>query len=162
MWSAPRLVLKAPLTIPKPGVEPPIGPSPSPFPRYGYALPATGTQAGELFLFGGLVRETPRNDLYRFSTRGLMRATLLETGGDIPSPRVGHASVLASRVLIVWGGDTKTDPKSEPTSQDDGLYLLNLGVYSIFLVLFRVVIANIWEMQFLESGLVCLCMDHPR
>ncbi|KAF8546039.1 galactose oxidase, partial [Imleria badia] len=47
--------------------------------------------------------------------------------GDIPSPRVGHASAVCSSVLIVWGGDTKTDPTSDPTEkQDDGLYLLNL------------------------------------
>ncbi|KAF8211579.1 hypothetical protein K438DRAFT_1568813, partial [Mycena galopus ATCC 62051] len=47
--------------------------------------------------------------------------------GDGPSPRVGHASALVSNVLIVWGGDTKTDPKSKPTdTQDDSLYLLNL------------------------------------
>ncbi|KAF9455255.1 galactose oxidase, partial [Collybia nuda] len=49
----------------------------------------------------------------------------LQTGGEIPSARVGHASALVSNVLIVWGGDTKTDPKLKE-KQDDGLYLLNL------------------------------------
>lgn len=129
-WSARRLMLPPPVTLPKPGVVPPTSPSPSPFPRYGHALPATATQSGELFLFGGLVRETARNDLFLFSTRDLS-ATLLQTGGEIPSPRVGHASALVSSVLIVWGGDTKTDlVKSKPTDkQDDGLYLLNLGTY---------------------------------
>jgi hypothetical protein len=127
-WSVRRLILPPPVVIPKPGVVTPTNPSPSPFPRYGHALPATGTQSGELFLFGGLVRETARNDLYLFSTRDLS-TTLLQTAGEIPSPRVGHASALVSSVLIVWGGDTKTDPKSKPTDkQDDGLYLLNLGV----------------------------------
>jgi Galactose oxidase, central domain len=136
-WSVRRLILPPPIIIPKPGVAPPTGPSPSPFPRYGHALPATGTSSGELFLFGGLVRETARNDLYLFSTRDLS-ATLLQTGGELPSPRVGHASALVSSVLIVWGGDTKTDPKSKPTdNQDDGLYLLNLGVYLILLESFR-------------------------
>jgi hypothetical protein len=111
----------------KPGIVPPTSPSPSPFPRYGHALPSSATQNGDLFLFGGLVREAACNDLYLFSTRDLS-ATLLQTGGEIPSPRVGHASALVSSVLIVWGGDTKTDPKSNPTDkQDDGLYLLNLG-----------------------------------
>jgi hypothetical protein len=54
---------------------------------------------------------------------------LVQTTGEIPSPRVGHASAVVSNVLIVWGGDTKTDPKLGPQSgaQDDGLYLLNLG-----------------------------------
>jgi hypothetical protein len=78
------------------------------------------------------VRESARNDLYLFSTRDLS-ATLLQTAGEVPSPRVGHASALVSNVLIVWGGDTKTDPKSKPSDkQDDGLYLLNLGVYLTF------------------------------
>jgi hypothetical protein len=106
---------------------PPSGPSPSPFPRYGHALPATATAAGELFLFGGLVHESARNDLYVFSTRDLS-ATLLQTSGEVPTPRVGHAGALVSSVLLIWGGDTNTggqDMLNEP--QDDSLYLLNLG-----------------------------------
>lgn len=82
------------------------------------------------------MRESARNDLYLFSTRDLS-ATLLQTAGEVPSSRVGHASALVSNVLIVWGGDTKTDPKSKPSDkQDDGLYLLNLGVYLTFCVRF--------------------------
>lgn len=72
------------------------------------------------------MREVACNDLYVFSTRD-NSAILLQTGGEIPSPRVGHASALVSNVLIVWGGDTKTDPKLKE-KQDDGLYLLNLGM----------------------------------
>ena len=126
-WSQRRLQLPPPVTIPKPGVAPPTSPSPSPFPRYGHALPVNATSSGELFLFGGLVRETVRNDLYLISVRDLS-ATLLQTTGEIPSPRVGHASALVGSVLIVWGGDTKTSSKSKPgDKQDDGLYLLNLG-----------------------------------
>ncbi|KAI0673369.1 hypothetical protein C8Q78DRAFT_1016922 [Trametes maxima] len=125
-WSQRRLQLPPPVTIPKPGVAPPSSPSPSPFPRYGHALPVNATTSGELFLFGGLVRETVRNDLYLISVRDLS-ATLLQTTGEIPSPRVGHASALVGSVLIVWGGDTKTNTKSKPgDKQDDGLYLLNL------------------------------------
>ncbi|KAI0361372.1 hypothetical protein OH77DRAFT_1417617 [Trametes cingulata] len=125
-WSQKRLQLPPPVTIPKPGVAPPTSPSPSPFPRYGHALPVNATSSGELFLFGGLVRETVRNDLYLISVRDLS-ATLLQTTGEIPSPRVGHASALVGSVLIVWGGDTKTSSKSKPgDKQDDGLYLLNL------------------------------------
>ncbi|CCM04210.1 uncharacterized protein FIBRA_06376 [Fibroporia radiculosa] len=125
-WSQRRLTLPPPVTIPKPGVQQPTAPSPSPFPRYGHALPATATPTGELFLFGGLVRETVRNDLYLLSTRDLS-ATLLQTAGEVPSPRVGHASALVGSVLIVWGGDTKANTKAKPgDKQDDGLYLLNL------------------------------------
>jgi hypothetical protein len=126
-WSQRRLLLPPPVVLPKQGTPAPTTPSPSPFPRYGHSLPATATATGELFLFGGLVRETVRNDLYLFSTRDLS-ATLLQTAGEIPSPRVGHASALVGSVLIVWGGDTKTSSKAKQTDkQDDGLYLLNLG-----------------------------------
>lgn len=52
---------------------------------------------------------------------------MLQCGGEVPSPRVGHASSLISNVLIVWGGDTKTDASSRGNEpHDDGLYLLNL------------------------------------
>ncbi|KAJ7783574.1 hypothetical protein DFH07DRAFT_727086 [Mycena maculata] len=125
-WAAHRLVLPPPVVLNKPGVVPPTSPSPSPFPRYGHALPATPTASGDLYIFGGLVRESARNDLYLFSSRD-QSATLLQTAGEGPSPRVGHACALVSNVLIIWGGDTKTDPKSKPTDkQDDSLYLLNL------------------------------------
>jgi N-acetylneuraminic acid mutarotase len=127
-WSARRLVLPPPLLkdLNKPGVVPPTNPSPPPFPRYGHSLPATATKDGELYLFGGLVREAARNDLYLVHARELS-ATLIQTAGEIPSPRVGHASAIVSSVLIVWGGDTKTDPKlRQGDKQDDGLYLLNL------------------------------------
>lgn len=129
-WAQRRLLLPPPVILPKPGVQPPTTPSPSPFPRYGPALPATATATGELFLFGGLVREQVRNDLYLFSTTALS-ATLLQTAGEIPSPRVGHASALVGSVLIVWGGDTKSTKARPGDKQDDGLYLLNLGVCSM-------------------------------
>ena len=125
-WSARRLALPPPIVVQRPGVVPPTGPSPSPFPRYGHSLPLTATATGEIFLFGGLVRDKMRNDLYSFSARDLS-ASLVQTLGEIPSPRVGHASALVSSVLIVWGGDTKSDPNATNDEQDEGLYLLNLG-----------------------------------
>ncbi|THH09190.1 hypothetical protein EW145_g2194 [Phellinidium pouzarii] len=125
-WSTRRLLSPPPALLPKPGIAPPSSPSPSPFPRYGHSLPAVSTQAGELLLFGGLVKDSVRNDLYSFSSRELS-ATLLQTAGEVPSPRVGHASALVSSVLIVWGGDTKSDGRPFASdTQDDGLYLLNL------------------------------------
>ncbi|KAJ6520481.1 hypothetical protein C8R45DRAFT_61789 [Mycena sanguinolenta] len=125
-WAAHKLLLPPPVVFNRSGVVPPTFPSPSPFPRYGHALPASPTINGDFYIFGGLVRESARNDLYLFSTRD-QSATLLQTAGDCPSPRVGHASALVNTVLIVWGGDTKTDPKAKPTDkQDDSLYLLNL------------------------------------
>lgn len=125
-WATRRITLPPPVVLNKPGVVPPTSPSPSPFPRYGLALPATATPSGDLYIFGGLVRESARNDLYLFSARDYS-ATLMQTGGEIPSPRVGHASAIVSNVLIVWGGDTKTDLKAKMNEkQDDGIYLLNL------------------------------------
>ena len=52
---------------------------------------------------------------------------MLQTTGEIPKPRVGHASALVGSVLIVWGGDNRTNNNSNPVKDlDDGLYLLNL------------------------------------
>jgi hypothetical protein len=110
----------------------PSGPSPSPFPRYGPALPATATAAGELYLFGGLAQGSESNDLYVFST-GDLSATLLQTSGDVPSPRVGHAGALVNDVLLIWGGDTNVGRQEVPNEpQDDSLYLLNLGTLDLF------------------------------
>ncbi|KZV74942.1 hypothetical protein PENSPDRAFT_625398 [Peniophora sp. CONT] len=121
-WSARRLHLQPPLPVPKSAAQASTKPSPSPFPRYGHALPATATSAGELFLFGGLVQDSARNDLYVLSTRDLS-ATLLQTSGEVPGPRIGHAGAQISSVLIIWGGDTRENGKGK---QDESLYLLNL------------------------------------
>jgi hypothetical protein len=91
-------------------------------------MPTSATSNGELYLFGGLVGQQVRNDLYLFSTRDLS-ATLVQTAGEIPSPRVGHKAAIVSNVLIVWGGETKSDRRVKPEKEDDGLYLLNLGAF---------------------------------
>jgi hypothetical protein len=81
------------------------------------------------------VHDSARNDLYVFSTRDLS-ATLLQTSGEIPSPRVGHAGALVSSVFLIWGGDTNTggqEASNEP--QDDSLYLLNLGTLNFSILL---------------------------
>ena len=115
----------------------------SPFPRYGHSVnPIAQTSSGDLYLFGGLVKEQVRNDLYMINCAAInpnsgttsndskllaaspINVTAIETRGETPCPRVGHASVSVGNVLIVWGGDTKT---KEEDPQDDNLYLLNLG-----------------------------------
>ncbi|KAG8927063.1 Negative regulator of mitotic exit, partial [Tulasnella sp. 408] len=98
--------------------------SPSPFPRCGHSLPPTSTASGELLLFGGLVGGQIKNDLYSLSTSD-HSVSLIETDGEVPPPRVGHASVLAGGMLVVWGGITAygANPNEQ---QDDALYLLNL------------------------------------
>ncbi|KAF8578415.1 hypothetical protein K439DRAFT_1362232 [Ramaria rubella] len=126
-WSTRRLAFPSPITMQRPNPGAPTAPSPSPFPRYGHSLPLTAAANGELYLFGGLVRESVRSDLYLISTRDLS-AALLQTVGDLPPPRVGHASALVSTVLIVWGGDTKQDGQARPDDDlDDALYLLNIS-----------------------------------
>jgi hypothetical protein len=126
---------------------PPSSPSPHPFPRYGHSVnylarPGSNNGAGDLFIFGGLVRDEVKNDLYvvtyvtpppqvtppggpaASAQNQIVQVAMLETKGEVPGPRVGHASVGVKNVLIVWGGDTKT---KQDDPQDDGLYLLNTG-----------------------------------
>lgn len=129
-WSVRHLNLLPPNLLSKDA--PPPGLSPLPFPRYGPALPATATATGELFLFGGLAHDSRSNDLYIFSV-GNDSVNLLQTSGDVPSPRVGHASALVNDVLLIWGGDTNTGLEEEPNKpQDDSLYLLNIGMLVFF------------------------------
>jgi hypothetical protein len=113
---------------------PPFGGSPSPFLRNALALSTSATAAGELFLFGGYVQKSrsPSNDLYVFSTRDYS-TTLLQTSGDIPSPRFAHRAVLTSTTLLIWGGTTDfSDQNAENQSDDDSFYLLNLGTSDLF------------------------------
>lgn len=128
-WSVHRLQLPPPVGL---GIASVNFPSPSPFPRYHYAVPATATQSGEFFLFGGLVDDKPRKDLYRFSARD-RSATLLQTAGDIPSRRIGHASALVSNMLFVWGGHIykNNTGRKNVEGHDNGLYKLNLGAYDL-------------------------------
>ncbi|SOV01299.1 related to KEL1 - involved in cell fusion and morphology [Ustilago sp. UG-2017a] len=146
-WSQRGLVMKPPKFLDESRQAPPGALSPFPFPRYGHAVNQMASASGELYLFGGLVRESVKNDLYTVYVDKLISqtpnsppnatgpgsvnpsqiyasATLVQTTGEIPPPRVGHATVLVSNVLILWGGDTKVRPDDK---QDEGLYLLNLS-----------------------------------
>jgi hypothetical protein len=112
---------------------PPFGQSTSPFLHERHALSTSATVAGELFLFGGYVPKfnspSLSNDLYMISTRDFS-TTLLQTSGDVPSPRYGHAAVLTSTTLLIWGG--ANDPYAQSSCSDDSLYLLNLGTSDHF------------------------------
>jgi hypothetical protein len=110
----PRLVCKWSAHAPK------SGPSKSPFPRDYQGLSATATAAGELFLFGGYVHGVASNDLYVISTRDFS-TTLLQTSGDVPSPRGALDVALTSTNLLIWGGNMEDGPL------DNSLRLLNLG-----------------------------------
>ena len=66
------------------------------------------------------------NDLYVFSTRDFS-TSLLQTSGDVPSPRHGHRAVLTSTTLLIWGGRTGLSNQNvQSQTNDDSFYLLNL------------------------------------
>ncbi|KAI7956886.1 hypothetical protein MJO28_003981 [Puccinia striiformis f. sp. tritici] len=144
-WSHRRLGLLPPAPFPAdPSPPDPIDPaalrpSPPPFPRYGHSINPMGTPtgSGDIYIFAGLVKDQVKNDLYVLNVapinpnnanphlhNQILTVGLVETRGEVPLPRVGHASVGVGNVLIVWGGDTKT---KDDEKQDDGLYLLNLS-----------------------------------
>lgn len=144
-WSQRSISMNPPRFLEEGRQAPPGAVSPSPFPRYGHAANQSASVNGEVYLFGGLVRDSVKNDLYTVhvdkvvqtpqapppgmppgspSVGGGINATLVQTTGEIPPPRVGHATVLVSNVLILWGGDTKIRADDK---QDEGLYLLNLS-----------------------------------
>jgi hypothetical protein len=67
-----------------------------------------------------------------FSTQDFT-TTLLQTSGDVPSPRYGHRVVLTSTILLSWGGTKDSaDQNAQNQSSDDSFYLLNLGKSGLF------------------------------
>jgi hypothetical protein len=130
-WSEHRLNLLPPTFLSE--NSPPSGPSPSPFPRFGHALFAAATAAGELILFGGFAQHSIRNDLYVFSTRDFS-ATLLQTSGEVPSPRAGLAGARFGTNILIWGGATKIGDQNKFIGPyDESLYLLNLGTLDLLI-----------------------------
>jgi len=69
-----------------------------------------------------------QHDLYAIRASDF-RTSLIQTIGQVPSPRAGHVCVSVSTVLIVWGGHNNL--YSDQESLDDGLYLLNLGEFAV-------------------------------
>ena len=61
--------------------------------------------------------------------------TLLQTSGDVPSPRYGHTAVVTDTdtTLLIWGGKTDfSDQNAQNPDNDDSFYLLNLGTSDHF------------------------------
>lgn len=71
--------------------------------------------------------ESVRNDLFMLDCKTLTMVPVMGRG-EVPVPRVGHATGMVGNILISWGGDTKTTADEE---QDQGLYLLNTGAFSL-------------------------------
>jgi hypothetical protein len=112
----------------------PFGQSPSPYNRNGHSLSTSATTVSDLFLFGGYIHscKSRSNDLYVISIRDFS-TTLLQTSGDVPSPRIGHRAVLTGTSLLIWGGKTDFGSQNaQNQSHDDSFYLLNLGTSDVF------------------------------
>ncbi|KAF8317991.1 galactose oxidase [Clavulina sp. PMI_390] len=75
-----------------------------------------------MVIFGGLFQDEAQNDLQLLSAADYSCVTV-ETTGEAPSKRVGHASALFDSTLIVWGGDTMATAQDV---LDSSLYLLDL------------------------------------
>jgi len=136
-WGRKYITMNPPRFLDETRRAPPGVLSPPPFPRYGHATNQVTGSNNEVYIFGGLVRDSVKNDMYILRAEPVqiqrpsgikmdvsLYATLVQTSGHAPLPRVGHAAVLVSNVFILWGGDTKI--RAEDV-QDDALYLLNLN-----------------------------------
>jgi hypothetical protein len=107
-----------------------------PFPRFGHAANVTAGKEGEIYVFGGLVKEKRKNDLFVIDS-GSMTAYTITATGDGPSPRLGHASILVGNAFIrtlipyvanlVFGGECATND----LAHDDSLYLLNTCIFPL-------------------------------
>jgi hypothetical protein len=124
------------------------GPSPLPFPRTHHTLTATATGAGELFLFGGWAHGCASSDVYVFSTRDFS-TTLLQTSGEVPTPRFAHRAALVGTTLFICGG--KTNFGNKYALNHDSLYLLNLGT-SDLLISSPTPADHTFALQYRESG----------
>jgi Galactose oxidase, central domain len=124
---------------------PQSGSSPSPFPRYDHTLTATATAAGELFLFGGWVYCLASSDLYVFSTRDFS-TTLLQTSGEVPTPRFLHGAALIGTTLLIH--DVYGD---QNVPNHGSVYLLNLGT-SDLLMSSPTPADHSFALQYRESG----------
>jgi hypothetical protein len=123
------------------------GPPPLPFPRNRHTLTATATAAGDLFLFGGYVRGHATSDLFLFSTRDFS-TTLLQTSGEVPTPRAAHGAALIGTTLLICGGTNFGD---QNVQSHDSLYLLNLGT-SDLLMTSPTPADHSFALQYRESG----------
>jgi hypothetical protein len=106
---------------------PQSGSSPLPFPRFGHTL--TANAAGELFLFGGWIHNCANTDLFVFSTRDFS-TTLLQTSGEVPTPRYAHGAALIGTTFLIYGGETQP---GKSVLNHDLLYLLNIGTSDPFM-----------------------------
>ncbi|CAE6458919.1 unnamed protein product, partial [Rhizoctonia solani] len=110
-----------------------------PLPRFWHSFSIVPNPSEYVLIFGGAVKNHLKNDTWAIRISGdsdsplgsegsmhlRITADLVETSGDVPSPRYGHQSALVDGLLIVWGGITSfCDGKIVPPG-DSSVYLLN-------------------------------------
>jgi hypothetical protein len=110
---------------------PQSGSSPLPFHRSAHTLTATANGAGELFLFGGVVHGRANGDAYVLSRD--FSTTLLQTSGEIPTPRYAHGAALIGTTFLICGGQTIETSAGESVLNHDSLYLLDIGTSDPFM-----------------------------
>ncbi|WBW73151.1 cell end marker Tea1 [Schizosaccharomyces osmophilus] len=91
-------------------------------PRYSHSSHPFAEGGQEVYIFGGISSNSEaKNDLWVLNLATSQFSNLRSTG-QVPSARLGHASVLAGNAFIVFGGLTN---KEYIDHQDNTLYLLN-------------------------------------
>ena len=75
-------------------------PSPRPCARMGHSA---SVFRNSMFIFGGFIHPNTLNDLWEFNTPQ-SRWEKIEAGGQPPSDRYRHSSVVIDRYLIIYGG----------------------------------------------------------
>ncbi|KAG7891419.1 hypothetical protein KL936_001362 [Ogataea polymorpha] len=104
----------------------------SPFPRFSHAASSITSEAGALYLMGGLCGKNVFGDMWivepvKNSSDGAddypYIASPIENFEKIPSPRIGHSSILIGNAFIVFAGDTVTNTTQE---LDNKLYFFNI------------------------------------
>lgn len=108
----------------------------------------TAFPSGDLFLFGGRVRErvdfdfepldTPTNQLFSVNVANCsdesnsrsrsISFAVIETLGEPPSTRQYHgAARIGSSLLVVWGGQSPTNAFGNPSLCDTNLHVFSIG-----------------------------------
>ncbi|KAH3665390.1 hypothetical protein OGAPHI_003574 [Ogataea philodendri] len=104
----------------------------SPFPRFSHAASSTTSEAGAVYLMGGLCGKNVFGDMWIVepvksendrSKDYPYIASPIENFERIPTPRIGHSSILIGNAFIVFAGDTVTNATQE---LDDKLYFFNI------------------------------------
>ncbi|EEB06157.1 cell end marker Tea1 [Schizosaccharomyces japonicus yFS275] len=91
-------------------------------PRYGHSSHPVAEGGQDIYIFGGMAgKNGEKNDFWVLNVN-TSQFNALRSLGEVPSPRLGHASVLIGNAFIVFGGFVRN---ASMERQDNALYLLN-------------------------------------